>query len=221
MVKLEGKFVERVKRRFYARGAAEVARELIGLYLVHRSPEGMTAGRIVEVEAYLSRGDEASHSYSGPTSRNAAMFGPCGHAYVYFVYGVHHCFNVVTGPIGSGEAVLVRAVEPVEGLDLMCARRGRARNLCDGPGKLVEAFGIRREHDGADLARGPLGLWRAGTTAGRARVRAGPRIGITKSVDLPLRFVSAEEYSVAESAASRRAPSSRSSAAPRRPSAAR
>lgn len=219
-MKLGGSPVERVGRKFYARGAAEVARDLIGLFLVHRTPEGLTAGRIVEVEAYLPRGDLASHSRSGPTPRNASMFGPCGHAYVYFVYGVHHCFNVVTGPIGSGQAVLVRAVVPVEGVGLMGARRGRLRNLCDGPGKLVEAFGIRREHDGVDLVRGPLGLWRARTTAGRARVRAGPRIGITKSVDLPLRFVSAEGCSGAESGP-RPAPSVRSSAALRRPSAGR
>lgn len=192
-MKLEGRSAARIGRAFFARGAAEVAAELIGLYLVHDTAEGLVAGRIVEVEAYLPEGDAASHSYAGRTARNASMFGPPGHAYVYFVYGVHHCFNVVTGPTGRGEAVLVRAVEPILGHELMRSRRGRDRGLCDGPGKLVQAFAITRAHDGLDLVRGPLGIWRAGTNAGRALVCAGPRIGISKSRDLPLRFFSADD----------------------------
>lgn len=179
-------------RRWFARPSPRVARELLGALLVRASPEGTVAGRIVETEAYLARADPASHAFRGRTARNASMFGPAGHAYVYFVYGVHHCLNVVTGEEGVGEAVLVRAVEPLEGLELLRQRRGasvRDAKLCDGPGKLAQAFAIDRADDGADLLRGDLRiLVPARRSRGRERVVVGPRVGISQAVELPLRF---------------------------------
>jgi DNA-3-methyladenine glycosylase len=169
------------------------ARALLGAVLDHRAPEGTTVGRIVETEAYLCD-DPACHAHRGETPRNRAMFGPPGRAYIYLIYGMHRCFNVVTGPAGRGEAVLIRALEPLAGIDLMRARRGVAdvRNLCNGPGKLVQAMGLLPEHYGADLARGPLRLLEAGSTpqaaAPDARIRAVPRVGISVAADLPLRF---------------------------------
>lgn len=167
-------------------GAVQVARRLLGAVLVHDSPEGLTAGRIVETEAYLSEGDGASHSRMGPTRRNGSMFLAAGHAYVYRIYGIHLCFNVVTGPEGRGEAALVRALEPLEGLDLMAQRRGRdaPRDLCSGPGKLVQAMGITLDHDGILLGEGLSILPR--TKAVRPEV--GRRIGISADKDLPLAF---------------------------------
>ncbi len=167
-----------------------VARGLIGWRLSHASSEGTTVGRIVETEAYLARDDPASHSHPGRTERNASMFLAAGHAYVYLVYGMHLCFNVVSGPVGVGEAVLVRALEPLEGVALMAARRGRdeRRALCDGPAKLVQAMGIGREADGTDLRRGRLQLlppepdWRA------PPIECGPRVGIRRAAQLPYRF---------------------------------
>lgn len=177
-------------RAFFKGSTEKVARALLGTRLVHAAPAGRAVGRIVEVEAYLATGDRASHSASGPTERNAAMFLAPGHAYVYLIYGVHHCFNVVTARAGVGEAVLVRALEPLEGLELMRERRGslRARDLCSGPGKLVQAMGITRADDGRDLTAGALHLlppepgWRGG------RVVASRRVGITKAADRELRF---------------------------------
>ena len=187
----------RLARDFYAQETVAVARALLGTFLVHRSREGTTVGRIVETEAYLGRLDPASHAHKGETARNRSMFGPPGHVYVYFIYGVHWCCNVVTAPAGVGEAVLLRALEPVEGIEVMAARRRTEveRNLCSGPGKLVQAMGITREHDGADLVRGPLGIWdRAGWSPppGRAwdeEIATSARVGITKAADLPLRFL--------------------------------
>lgn len=218
-MRVGGEPCARVPKRFFERGAAEVAPDLLGLYLVHATRDGLVAGRIVEVEAYLPEGDAASHAFAGRTARNAAMFGPGGHAYVYFVYGVHHCFNVVTGRSGSGQAVLVRALEPLEGIELMRARRGRHSPLCDGPGKLTVAFGIGPEHDGTDLARGPLGIFRPKSHAGRAPFRVGPRIGITKAAEMPLRFVSApaasDPFPLAPGASSRGLAAARRVASPR------
>src|SRR5262245_24782272 len=140
---------KRLGAEFFERGAEELARELLGKVLVHRSPRGVAAGRIVETEAYLSSRDPASHAFRGKTARNAAMFEVPGTAYVYRIYGMHHCVNVVAAPHGSAEAVLLRALEPLVGVDLMRARRGRddVRALCSGPGKLVEALAIGPEHD--------------------------------------------------------------------------
>jgi DNA-3-methyladenine glycosylase len=180
----------RIPRAFFLRPTAIVARELLGTVLVHDAPEGLVAGIVVETEAYL-RDDPASHSFRGPTARNASMFGAPGRAYVYSIYGLHHCLNVVTGPAGIGEAVLVRALEPIEGLELMRRRRGGVadRELCRGPGKLVQALAIGRGHDGADLGRGPLVLRALGTSArGPREVVRTPRIGITRAAERPLRF---------------------------------
>jgi len=180
----------RIPRAFFLRPTPLVARDLLGQVLVHDSPEGTTAGIIVETEAYL-RDDPASHSFRGPTARNASMFGPPGRAYVYLIYGVHRCLNVVTAPEGVGEAVLLRALEPIEGLALMRLRRGDVadRDLCNGPGKLVQAMGIEGAHDGLDFAHGPIGLRESRLTRpGRARIVRDTRVGITNGRDLPLRF---------------------------------
>lgn len=171
-------------------GAQAAAPRLLGVEVVTRIGGALTRGRIVETEAYLAEDDAASHSASGPTRRNASMFEAAGAGYVYLIYGMHLCFNVVTGAAGRGEAVLVRALEPLEGLDAMRRRRGgRAsdRDLCRGPGRLAQALGIERADDGgALLARGRIQL--IDRSAAPASVEVGPRIGITKSAELPLRF---------------------------------
>lgn len=180
----------RLPRAFYERATVAVARALLGQMLVHDSASGRTVGRIVETEAYLGSEDPAAHSYRGRTERNASMFGPPGRAYVYFVYGMHHCLNVVTAPRGIGQAVLVRALEPVEGLELMRARRSGVpdRDLCRGPGRLVRAMGIGREHDGTDLVRGPLVIRAPARGATKPRIVTTTRVGITRAADRPLRF---------------------------------
>ncbi len=175
------------------RGDTQVAaRALLGAVLRHRSPEGTAAGRIVETEAYL-RDDPACHASRGRTPRNTLMFGPAGRAHIYFIYGMYHCFNVVTGPKGVGEAVLIRALEPLEGEELMARRRRREnpRHWCNGPAKLVQALGITPGQNGCDLGRGPLRLLAAESYPGweaKAAIRAGPRIGVSAAADRPLRF---------------------------------
>jgi DNA-3-methyladenine glycosylase len=178
----------------YQKKTATVARELLGTYLVHESLEGKTVGRIVETEAYLSRNDPACHAHKGETKRNRVMFGPPGHAYVYFIYGMYYCFNVVTAPKGTGEAVLVRALEPVEGIELMEKRRKTTQlhNLCSGPGKLVLAMGMTPAMNGWPLDSGALTLHARGTygrpAPAKGDIIATPRIGITAAAELPLRF---------------------------------
>ncbi len=180
---------------FYERDTVTVARDLPGCLLVHREEAGTTMGWIVEVEAYL-RDDPAAHSYRGETPRNRAMFGPAGHAYVYRIYGLHTCVNIVTGQEGVGEAVLIRALEPAAGIDLMRARRGTddLLALASGPGKLTSALGITMDLNGTSLSDGPLQVWSPDSLPGR-RPEGSPgeivqttRIGITKAADLPLRF---------------------------------
>jgi DNA-3-methyladenine glycosylase len=175
--------VRRVPRSLLAGDAPEVAPQLLNKLLVH----GDCVGRIVEVEAYRED-DPASHTFRGMTPRNAVMFGPPGHLYVYFTYGIHHCANVVTGVEGVGSAVLLRAVEPVAGVEQMRERRGGRRQLADGPAKLCQAFAIGPEHNGVDLLHGTdIGLFDDGTAPPVLPV-AGPRIGISKAVDVPWRF---------------------------------
>ncbi|MGD0090197.1 MAG: DNA-3-methyladenine glycosylase [Planctomycetota bacterium] len=182
-------------RSFYTQDTVSIAKALLGAYLVHDSPQGRTAGRIVETEAYLFDGDPACHAHRGKTRRNAAMFGPPGHAYIYFVYGMYHCFNVVTAPEGIGEAVLVRALEPRAGIPLMQRRRSTRdlKALCSGPGKLALAMGLTRDLNGSPLFRGPLSIWSRGSFpqepgSQQEEVVATTRIGISKAAALPLRF---------------------------------
>jgi DNA-3-methyladenine glycosylase len=166
----------------------EVAPRLIGWRLETRIGGEITAVILTEVEAY-DQTDPASHSYRGPTRRTAAMFGPPGHLYVYRSYGIHWCMNVVTGPEGHGAAVLLRAGRPVEGEEVMVRRRGRATQLCDGPGKLTQALGITDAHDQLELRQD--GVVRLTPTGESPTVIATPRIGITKATEKPWRFVAA------------------------------
>jgi DNA-3-methyladenine glycosylase len=172
----------RLRRSFFDRSVHEVAPELIGATLL----VGGVGGVIVEVEAY-DHEDPAAHGYRGPTPRNAAMFGPPGRAYVYRSYGLHWCVNFVCGPVGEASAVLIRALEPTQGLHEMRERRGleAERLLCAGPGRLCEALAITRQHDGMALDAPPF---RLGARRGEVEIVRGPRIGITKAVDQPWRY---------------------------------
>ena len=179
------------QRSWFDRSAESLAPDLLGALLVHDAPEGRIAGRIVEVEAYLGPEDLAAHSARGRTPRNAVMFGPPGHLYVYFVYGMHHCANVVCGPGAKPEAVLLRGVELTEGEELARSRRGcaPAARLASGPGNLAAAFGIDRRLDGADLLAGPIRLRPAASPVPYVRTA---RIGVGYAgewADRPLRFV--------------------------------
>ncbi len=177
---------------FFDRVADAVARELLGAVIRHESPDGVTSGRIIETEAYLGPHDPASHSVAGRTARTWHMFGPPGTAYVYLSYGLHWCVNAVTREDGYGAAVLIRAVTPLEGVDLMRTRRPKARrdrDLANGPGKVCAAMAITREHDGAALTGGSRLTLHAGDAVPDSLVVVGPRVGITKAVDWPLRFV--------------------------------
>ncbi|MDR3421383.1 MAG: DNA-3-methyladenine glycosylase [Xanthobacteraceae bacterium] len=171
-----------LSQAFFRRSVHEVARDLIGTTLLFKG----VGGRIVEVEAYHHT-DPAAHSFRGPTSRNAVMFGPPGYAYVYRSYGIHWCLNFVCEPEGSASAVLIRAIEPETGLAAMRRRRRLAdqRLLCAGPGRLCEALGIAGAHNGLALDAPPFELF-ARTAA--VEIVAGPRIGITKAVDKPWRY---------------------------------
>ena len=177
-----------VPRDFYRRDPREVAPELLNKVLVR----GGRAGRIVEVEAYVGSLDPAAHAYRGPTSRNATMFGPPGHLYVYFSYGMHWCCNPVCGEEGEGVAVLLRALEPVVGLEEMRAARPAARravDLCRGPARLTQALGITGSHDGADLVSGAEGIRIVDDgTPPPAHPVVTARIGITKAAAEPWRF---------------------------------
>jgi DNA-3-methyladenine glycosylase len=173
-------------RTFYLRPAAQVARELLGKILTF---EG-ASGRIVETEAYLGADDGAAHSARGVTPRTQVIFGPPGHAYVYFIYGMYDCLNIVCEPEGIAGCVLIRALEPLTGLDQMRVRRPVARqdeDLANGPGKLTRALGIKIAHNGADVTKGPITIHQPDHAA-RFEVARSARIGITKSADLPLRF---------------------------------
>jgi DNA-3-methyladenine glycosylase len=167
-----------VPRELVAGDAEVVAPQLLNRVLV----VGGCAGRIVEVEAYRSH-DPASHTFHGRTNRNSVMFGPPGHLYVYFTYGMHHCANVVTGAVGDGQGVLMRAVEPLSGVEEMIARRGRSTHLADGPGKLCQAFGLDLSSNGLDLCSGgTVGLFDDGTPPPDVPL-VSPRIGLRVGVD--------------------------------------
>jgi DNA-3-methyladenine glycosylase len=170
---------------FFNRSVHEVAHDLIGCTVAH----GGTAGVIVETESYHAE-DEACHAFVGPTARNRVLFGPPAHAYVYLSYGIHSLLNFVAEPEGEAAAVLIRALEPVEGIELMRKRRGveRVEELCSGPGKLTQALGIGLGLNGVSLQEGPIQV-----LDGRRRpeVVTAPRIGITKAADLPWRFCAA------------------------------
>ena len=181
-----------VPRSFYRRDASLVAPDLLNKVLV----AGSRAGRIVEVEAYRGRDDPGSHAYRGQTRRNATMFGPPGHLYVYFSYGVHWCANAVCERAGIPHAVLLRAIAPVSGTEEMRAARSRGqkhpladRDLGRGPGRLCQALGLAREHDGADLVTGDRGVWIMDD--GRrppARPGVGTRVGLSAGADHPWRY---------------------------------
>lgn len=168
-----------------------LAQALLGCILVRDSIEGLTAGRIVETEAYLP-GDPACHAYRGKSRRNATLFGPPHRAYVYQIYGTSFCFNLSSERDGKGAGVLVRALEPIEGVALMRRRRaaGVLRDLCRGPGRLCSALGIDRSLDGVDLFVHPS-LWLADANEPRVRVRRSPRIGVTQAAQRRLRFYAA------------------------------
>jgi DNA-3-methyladenine glycosylase len=162
---------------------------LLGRILFFRTAEGLLAGRIVETEAYTGEDDPASHAYRGRTARNAVMFGPAGHAYVYFTYGMHFCLNVVADRKGEAGAVLLRALEPLSGIEVMRARgdHGPEDRLLSGPGKIGRAFGLTLQDNGRDFTRGPLGI-AAGAPVSDREVRVSPRIGISRAVERPYRF---------------------------------
>ena len=182
-------------RSFYARDTVAVARDLLGKIVKH----GETAGRIVETEAYLGGDDLAAHSARGITNRTRVIFGPPGHAYVYFIYGMYECLNLVTEPDGQPGAVLIRALEPVAGIEAMQRRRPSAHSLhelASGPGRLTLALGVTRALNGADVTRGSLTV-RTPASEPPFEIEVTPRIGIRQCADWPLRFVIGEMRSSA------------------------
>lgn len=173
---------------FYIQNSIELAKALLGKRLIHETPEGVAGGMIVETEAYCGKNDPASHAANGPTPRSRIMFGQPGVSYVYFSYGMHNLFNVVADIEGNAGAVLVRAIEPLTGIDLMKQRRSsnELRNLCSGPGKLTEALAITLKQNGLSLLESPLYI-----TDGPDRpfkIQSSARIGISKAIERPWRF---------------------------------
>jgi DNA-3-methyladenine glycosylase len=194
---------KRLAREFFARDPREVAPELLGKLLVRRETRHLLAGRIVEIEAYLGKDDPAAHAYSGRTPRNVVLFGPAGHAYVYFIYGMHFCANISCMKEGEAGGVLLRALEPIAGVAEMARARGVAlpdepsmaklRQIASGPGRLCQALDITRERDnGKDLCSASSDLWVADDAHEPAKIISTPRIGIRKAIDEPLRYIVAE-----------------------------
>jgi DNA-3-methyladenine glycosylase len=186
-----------IPRDFFARHAVEVAPDLLGCVLEHETPDGLVAVELTEVEAYAGQSDPASHAYRGKTRRNAVMFGPPGHAYVYFTYGMHFCVNLVCLGEGSASAVLLRAGAVIAGEELARARRTRgtasvaSRDLARGPARLCQALDIDRELDGADVcaADSPLRVRAgAGNPVRSAKIATGPRVGVSSAAEIPWRF---------------------------------
>jgi DNA-3-methyladenine glycosylase len=189
-----------LRRAFFNRDPRAVARELLGKLIVRREGRKQIAGRIVEVEAYLGVGDLAAHAAAGNTARNSVLWGPPGHAYVYFIYGVHYCLNISCLPAGEAGCVLIRALEPVSGIANMAKARGLAdldltskrdlRKLASGPGKLCEALGITRPRDNDKDMLSPTSDLQVISDGFRTKeVAITQRIGITKSMEMPLRYV--------------------------------
>jgi DNA-3-methyladenine glycosylase len=189
-----------LRRAFFNRDPRIVARDLLGKLIVRREGRKQLAGRIVEIEAYLGACDLAAHAAAGNTARNAVLWGPPGHAYVYFIYGVHYCLNISCLPEGEAGCILIRALEPVSGVREMADARGLAdldltsmrelRKLANGPGKLCEALGITRPRDnGKDMVSPTSDLQVMSDGFRVQEVAVTPRIGITKSAELPLRYV--------------------------------
>ncbi len=185
--------------KFYDRDTEQVARDLLGAVLRCTTSDGVASGRIVETEAYLGEHDLACHAAAGLTQRTRWLYGAPGTAYVYFIYGVHWCFNAVTRAVGSPSAVLVRALEPLEGLELIRERRGSVseRDLTNGPGKLCEALGITGAQNGVPLRKSAIEILR-GEAVPDERVVVTPRIGITKSAEWPLRWYVADNRYVSK-----------------------
>lgn len=192
-----------LSRSFYERDTVTVARELLGKLLVHQTSEGLTSGKIVEVEAYLGGNDPGSHASRGVTPRNKVMFGKPGLAYIYFIYGNHFLFNVVSEQEGKAGAVLIRALEPVEGMELMQKRREwqDLRNLTNGPGKLTQALEIIREQNGLDLTKGNLKILNKGKE--EFDIISSTRIGIKEGSEAHLRFYIANNRFVSKGSSPR------------------
>ena len=186
-----------LKSDFFDCDPRKVARALLGKLLIRRTPRGMLAGRVVETEAYLGEGDAAAHAAAGRTARNSVLFGPPGHAYVYFIYGNHFCLNVSCLPDGAPGCVLFRALEPVAGIEEMAKARGievrresDLKKISSGPGRMTEALGITRDRDnGKSLVSAKSDLQLVDDSYRVRRVVATPRIGITKAAEHPLRFL--------------------------------
>ena len=184
-------------RSFFARTPRRVARDLLGKLLIRSDEKNYLSARIVEVEAYLGKNDPAAHSAAGNTARTSVLFGPPGHAYVYFIYGNHYCLNVSCEPEGKAGGVLIRALEPLTGIQEMARARGLVlstpldlRKLTTGPGRLAQAFSITRSRDnGRDLTSPASGLWLADDGFRPKAIAITPRIGITKAASLPLRYI--------------------------------
>ncbi len=182
-----------LSQAFYAQETPLVAKQLLGCFLVHLQGEETTLGRIVETEAYLWN-DPASHAFAGKTKRNDVMFGPVGHAYIYFIYGMHYCINAVSGHEGKGEAVLIRALEPLQGIPVMQKRRRMEKLplLCNGPAKLAQALALTMPLNGVPLFEGSLQIWSADSLSSAPietlDIVETTRIGISKAKELPLRF---------------------------------
>jgi DNA-3-methyladenine glycosylase len=181
--------MQKLTNDFFHQSPLKVAKNLLGFYLIHESPQGITAGRIIETEAYGGKNDPASHAYKGMTPRNYLMFGEGGFAYVYFIYGMHECFNVTCDKEGRAAAILIRALEPIQGIELMKKRRqqNELSALCSGPAKLCQAMGINRSHNALNLRAKPLYLTE-GTIKKEEKIYRSPRIGISKAQEKLWRF---------------------------------
>jgi DNA-3-methyladenine glycosylase len=185
-------------RSFYLDSPEVVARNLLGKLITRNLNGEQLTGRIIEVEAYLGLSDPAAHTFAGKTPRNAVLFGPPGFSYVYFIYGMHYCLNFSCLPDGEPGGVLIRALEPIAGLDTMATLRGLSssanpKQLCSGPGRLCQALGITRTENGLDVTRAKSPLRVRDDGFQPASISVTPRIGISKAVDLPLRFLAMPE----------------------------